>query len=82
MIHRYNLETEELTALTKDTYPNWNPRVATNGTRLAFARKIKDRWRLYYLDMETGIPTVEIIQKIEKTYDIEPEPEEEIEEEE
>jgi Tol biopolymer transport system component len=79
-LYRYDLETEELTALTKDTYPNWNPRVSSSGSRLAFARKVKMQWRLYYLDLDKGIPTIKIVQKIEKTYDIQPEPEEETEE--
>ncbi|MBN2620932.1 PD40 domain-containing protein [candidate division WOR-3 bacterium] len=77
VIYRYNMETEDIMALTKDTYPNWNPRISLNGSRLTLARKIKNQWRLYYMDLEAGMPAVQIAQEIEKKFDISPEPEKE-----
>lgn len=73
-IYRYHVKTEDIMALTKDTYPNWNPRISRNGSRLALARKIKNQWRLCYMDLEAGMPAVHIAQEIESKYDISPEP--------
>jgi|GEM_PF-678896 len=80
IIYRYNTDSEEIIALTDDKYPSWNPRLSTNGSRLVLARKIKNQWRLYFLDLESGIPASQIAQKIEKIYDVLPKPEENIEE--
>jgi Tol biopolymer transport system component len=80
VIYRYNMETDEIYALTDDKYPNWNPRISLHGSRLVLARKVKSQWRLYYLDLEHGVPSIEITRKIEELYDVIPEPEEETEE--
>lgn len=79
MIYRYNMETEEIYALTDGKYPNWNPRISLHGSRLVLARKVKNQWRLYYLDLEHGIPSIEITRKIEELYDVLPESEKETE---
>jgi len=77
VIYRYDLESEEITPLSKDNYPNWNPRISDDGSYLCLARKVKNRWHLYYLDLKSGLPAEQIAQKIEKKYDIQPAPDEE-----
>ncbi len=65
-IYRYNTETKSLLRLTINNYPDWNPRVSSDGTKLILARKMKRRWQLYWIDMTDPISAEFIAEKIQE----------------
>lgn len=62
-IYRYALKNKRLTRLTRSSHPDWNPRVSGDGTKLCFTRKVKDRWRLYFINFASAVPAEFIVEK-------------------
>lgn len=65
-IYRFNLKSKKLFRLTYNSVPDWNPRLSNDGTKIVIARKIKKRWRLYYLDFNNPVAADLLAAKIEK----------------
>ncbi len=63
-IYRYNLLNKKLTRLTSNQYPDWNPRLSRDASRLLVARKIKTRWHLIYINLKNPLPAELIAEKI------------------
>lgn len=63
-IYQLNLKNKLLIRLTNNPYPDWNPRVSRDGTRILLSRKIKNRWQLYFINLSLVIPTELIVQAI------------------
>ncbi len=55
-IYRFNLISTQLTRLTKNNVPDWNIRVARDGSKLIYSRQINGRWRLYFMNLTQTIP--------------------------
>ncbi len=55
-IYRFNLLTGTLTRLTKNQDPEWNIRLSRDGMKLVYSRSIKNRWRLYFMNLAQLIP--------------------------
>lgn len=69
-IYRYDLQNEKLFRLTYNSLPDWNPRLSSDGTKIVIARKIKNRWRLYYIDFNDPVSSDILVARIEKTLKI------------
>ena len=65
-IYRFDLKNKRLFRLTYNSVPDWNPRLSNDGTKIVIARKIKKRWRLYYLDFNNPVAADLLAAKIEK----------------
>lgn len=65
-IYRFDLKSKKLFRLTYNSVPDWNPRLSADGTKIAVARKIKKRWRLYYIDLNNPVSADILAAKIEK----------------
>lgn len=65
-IYRFDLKNKKLFRLTYNSVPDWNPRLSADGTKIAVARKIKKRWRLYYIDFNNPVSADTLAAKIEK----------------
>lgn len=63
-VYRYNLRNKELIQLTNNRYPDWNPRLAADGSILLITRKYKKRWRLYLIDFKNAVPSTLLVKKI------------------
>lgn len=67
-IYRYNLKTKSLVRLTNNQWPDWNPQVSSDGTKLLVSRKIKGRWVLYFINMENPVEADFIAAKIRNRF--------------
>ncbi len=65
-IYRYNTETKSLLRLTINDDADWNPRVSSDGKKLILARKKKNRWRLYWINMTAPLSAEFIAEKIQE----------------
>jgi len=65
-IYRFDLKNKKLFRLTYNSVPDWNPRLSNDGTKIVIARKIKKRWRLYYIDFNNPVAADLLAAKIEK----------------
>lgn len=63
-IYQFNLENNLLVRLTYNGYPDWNPRISQDGSKLFISRKIRRYWRLYFINLNQPISTVLLTQKI------------------
>jgi|UniRef100_A0A7V3VTU2 TolB protein len=63
-IYSFNIKTKELTRLTYNDVPDWNPRVSSDGKRIVFSRKVKNLWQLYFINLENPVPAEVIAQRI------------------
>jgi Tol biopolymer transport system component len=66
-IYRYDVKGKLLMRLTYNEQPDWNPRVTQDGKKIVVARKVRDRWRLYFANLEISIPSELIAEKIRET---------------
>uniref|UniRef100_A0A7C4TGY3 DUF5050 domain-containing protein n=1 Tax=candidate division WOR-3 bacterium TaxID=2052148 RepID=A0A7C4TGY3_UNCW3 len=65
-IYKFNIKTQKILRLTFNEVPDWNPRVAPDGTKILFSRKIKNKWQLYFLNLSSSISAEVIAQKIKE----------------
>lgn len=65
-IYRYHLSTKKLTRLTRNSYEDWNPRVSADGSKICITRRIKDRWRLYFINFTSPVSAELIVEKVIK----------------
>jgi len=56
-IYRYNLKTKNLTRLTNNDNANWNIRISKDGSKLLYARNIRNRWQLNFINLLMPIPS-------------------------
>jgi len=63
-IFRYNLKTKKLTRITNNRVPDWNPRIAKDGSKMLVTKKTKKRWRLYLIDFKDGIASELLAERI------------------
>lgn len=63
-IYQFNLENNLLVRLTYNGYPDWNPRISHDGSKLFISRKIRRYWHLYFINLNQPISTVLMTQKI------------------
>lgn len=63
-IYRYNIKTKSMMSLTNNRYPDWNPRISKDGSKILLARKKGKRWRLYFINFNNPISTELITAKI------------------
>ena len=66
-IYRFNLKNKSLIRLTFNAYPDWNPRISKDGTKIVVSRKKKKRWLLYFINLNNPISAELIIAKIKKS---------------
>ncbi|KPK67476.1 hypothetical protein AMJ87_13335 [candidate division WOR_3 bacterium SM23_60] len=65
-IYRYDVKGKLLMRLTYNAQPDWNPRVTQDGMKMVVARKVKNRWRLYFANCDISIPAELIVKKIKE----------------
>jgi TolB protein len=65
-IYRLNLKDKSILQLTSNKYPDWNPRISKDCSKILLARRKKKRWSLYYIDLMSPIPAEMIIKRIEE----------------
>ena len=70
-IYQFDITTKKEVRLTYNTYPDWNVRIAKDGSKMLIARKIKKRWRLYFMNFNSPISAEVIALKITKLLGIE-----------
>lgn len=63
-IYRFDIPTKNLTRLTYNDVPDWNPRVSNDAQRIVVSRKIKKLWQLYFINLSSPVPAEVIAQKI------------------
>ncbi len=66
-IYSFNIKSKELTRLTYNDVPDWNPRVSSDGKRIVISRKVKNLWQLYFINLENPIPAEVIAERIKTT---------------
>lgn len=65
-IYRYHVKGKLLMRLTYNAQPDWNPRITQDGTKMVVARRMRNRWRLYFANLEISIPAELIAGKIKE----------------
>ncbi|HEX7319426.1 MAG TPA: DUF5050 domain-containing protein [bacterium] len=65
-IYRLTMKSGLLIRLTHNEDLDWNPRVSPDGKRLLLSRQIKNRWRLYFINLENSIPSDVIMRAIDE----------------
>ncbi|MBE0434162.1 PD40 domain-containing protein [candidate division WOR-3 bacterium] len=65
-IYRYNIERQHLLRLTNNEWPDWNPRVSHDGTKILVARKSGKRWVLHFLNLAEPVSTDFIVSEIKR----------------
>jgi dipeptidyl aminopeptidase/acylaminoacyl peptidase len=65
-IYRLTMKSRLLIRLTHNDDLDWNPRVSPGGKRLLLTRQIKNRWRLYFINLENSIPSGVIMRAIDE----------------
>lgn len=50
-IYQMDVHSKSLVRLTYNVYPDWNPRISKDGSKLLVTRKISGRWRLYFINL-------------------------------
>ena len=65
-IYRYDVKGKLLMRLTYNEQLDWNPRVTQDGKKMVVARKVRDRWRLYFANLEISTPVELIAEKIKE----------------
>lgn len=63
-IYQLNVGKKKPVRLTYNDYPDWNPRVSYDGTKIIASRYIKGRWRLYFINLNRAIPAEVLARKI------------------
>jgi Tol biopolymer transport system component len=64
-IYSYNIRHRQLARLTNNDWPDWNPRVSEDGSKLVVARRIRQRWVLYLINIADPISSEYILSQIE-----------------
>ena len=64
-IYNYDLRHKQLARLTNNDWPDWNPRVSLDGSKLIVARRVKQRWVLYLVNVAEPISSELILAQIE-----------------
>ena len=64
-IYNYDLRHKQLARLTNNDWPDWNPRVSLDGSKLIVARRVKQRWVLYLVNVAEPISSELILVQIE-----------------
>jgi Tol biopolymer transport system component len=54
-IYQMDISSKSLVRLTYNDYPDWNPRISKDGSKLLVTRKISGRWRLYFINLAIPI---------------------------
>jgi Tol biopolymer transport system component len=67
-IYQYNIRTQRLIRLTNNQWPDWNPQVSSDGTKMLVSRKIKGRWVLYFINLEDPVDADVIADQIRKRF--------------
>ncbi|OPX18056.1 hypothetical protein BXT86_03160 [candidate division WOR-3 bacterium 4484_100] len=65
-VYKLNLKTKILIKLTHNRLPDWNPRISRDGTKLLIARKLKRRWRLFFINIQNPVPAGVIVAAIQE----------------
>lgn len=63
-IYRFNTKNKSLVRLTNNPYPDWNPRISKDGTKIVVSRKRKKRWLLYFINLSNPVSAELITAKI------------------
>lgn len=50
-LYRYNVKRKHLVRLTNNPWPDWNPKLSNDGTKILVSRKIRKRWVLYFINL-------------------------------
>lgn len=50
-VYRYNVKKKHLVRLTNNPWPDWNPKLANDGSKILVSRKTKKRWTLYFINL-------------------------------
>ena len=69
-IYRFNIKNNALLRLTYNNFPDWNPRVTKDRTRLILARQKKKIWQLYWLNLDNPISAEFILEKIKQVREL------------
>jgi Tol biopolymer transport system component len=54
-IYQMDINSKSLVRLTYNDYPDWNPQISRDGSKLLVTRKIAGRWRLYFINLTIPI---------------------------
>jgi len=65
-IYQYNVRTKRLVRLTNNPWPDWNPNVSDDGTRILASRKIKGRWILHFINLANPVTADFLAAEIQK----------------
>jgi len=65
-IYKFDMKTKNLTRLTYNDVPDWNPRVSSDAQRIVVAKKTKKLWQLYFINLSSPIPAEVIVQRIKE----------------
>ncbi|MDH4211603.1 MAG: DPP IV N-terminal domain-containing protein [candidate division WOR-3 bacterium] len=63
-IYCYNIRNRQLARLTSNEWADWNPRISDDGSKLVVARRIKQRWVLYLINIAEPISSDYILSVI------------------
>lgn len=65
-IYSFHLKGKSLMRLTYNKQLDWNPRLTRDGKIIVVARKIRNRWRLYFANLEISVSAELIATKIKE----------------
>ena len=63
-IYSYNIRNRQVARLTNNEWADWNPRISDDGSKLVVARRIKQRWVLYLVNITEPISSDYILSVI------------------
>ncbi len=59
-IYRYNVKDKSLLRITNNSWPDWNPRISKDGSKMLVARKRRKQWQLYFMNF-TSLVSADLI---------------------
>ncbi len=65
-IYRYNVKKRHLVRLTNNPWPDWNPKLSQDGTKILVSRKMRKRWTLYFINLVEPVTADFIASEIRK----------------
>jgi len=65
-VYRYDLRRKDLVRLTNNAWPDWNPNVSGDATKLLVSRKIKKTWILHFINLDEPVTAEFIAAEIRK----------------
>jgi len=65
-IYQFNIRTKGLVRLTNNSFEDWNPQISSDGNKMLVSRRTKQRWMLYFINLDDPLDADFIVAEIRK----------------